>query len=147
MRKYLLPLAAAVVLASAASAFALQVNDNFNSTITIQADCQIQLLEDLSFGTHGVLDSTRTASADLDIQCTNATVYGISFDAVISDGSVTDLMTNANGQDVQYTADLSATGAVGNGNLQSFTIDGTVLAQTTPSPATYSDTLTVYVTY
>ncbi|MBI2717903.1 MAG: spore coat protein U domain-containing protein [Rhizobiales bacterium] len=150
MRKLVLPIAAvaAIASASAAAVAATTVSSNFNASITIQAECKIQSLGNLNFGSYGVLDTARTASAGLDIQCTNGTGYAISLSNSATVGSITAAMTNAgNGEDVAYTATLSSTGGTGNGSVQSYTVGGNVPAQNTPSSATYTDTETVYVTY
>lgn len=149
MRKYLLLAAAAAVVAGATSASAsTTVSSSFNSTITITAECKIQQLTNLSFGSYGVLDTARTASANLDIQCTNGTGYSISFSNSAVTGSISSAMVNAgNGEDVAYTATLSGTSGTGTGAVQNYSIAGNVPAQITPSPAAYIDTKTVYVTY
>ena len=45
------------------------------------------------------------------------------------------------------TVGTDAVSATGNGASQSYTVYGRVPAQTTPAPATYTDTITVTVTY
>ena len=147
MRKYLLPLTALAALVGVSSAFAATtINDSFDAKIKIIAECKIKQLADLNFGSQGVLDSTRTTSAALDIQCSNGVGYAISFSSSSSVATVNDAMVLGT-EDVAYTAVLSATSGIGNGNAQSYTINGTVLAQTTPSAGDYVDTQIIYVTY
>ena len=45
------------------------------------------------------------------------------------------------------TVGTNTVAATGNGAAQSYTVYGRVTAQTTPAPATYTDTITVTVTY
>ena len=45
------------------------------------------------------------------------------------------------------TIGTNTVAATGNGASQSYSVYGRVTAQTTPAPATYSDTVTVTVTY
>jgi spore coat protein U-like protein len=45
------------------------------------------------------------------------------------------------------TVGTDTVSATGNGASQSYTVFGRVPAQTTPAPATYTDTITVTVTY
>ena len=45
------------------------------------------------------------------------------------------------------TVGTDTVGGTGSGNNQSYTVYGQVPAQTTPAPATYTDTIVVTVTY
>ena len=45
------------------------------------------------------------------------------------------------------TVGVDTVAATGNGAAQSYTVYGRIPAQSTPAPATYSDTITVTVTY
>lgn len=45
------------------------------------------------------------------------------------------------------TVGTNTVAATGNGSTQSYTVYGRVTAQTTPAPGTYTDTITVTVTY
>jgi len=48
---------------------------------------------------------------------------------------------------VGNTVSTDTVAATGNGASQSYTVYGRVPAQTTPAPGTYTDTVTVTVTY
>ena len=146
MKKLLLPLTAAFAISATGSAFAATINDSFNAQITIVAECKIKQLDDLNFGSVGVLDNPVTATANLNIQCSNGVGYTMSFSNTAPVQNVSDTMVNG-GEDVAYTAALSASSGTGNGNQQTYTISGNVPAQTTPSVGTYTDTQTIYVTY
>ena len=96
------------------------------------------------------------------MQCTDTTPYNIGLDAGTGTGAtVTVRKLTSGGATVNYTL-YSDTGrttvwgntvstdtvaATGNGASQSYTVYGRVPAQTTPAPGTYTDTVTVTVTY
>ena len=80
------------------------------------------------------------------MNCSAGTPYTLSFNQT-TDGVTTynSAMTNStNGQHVSYSAALSGAGGPGPG---SFTITGTLPAQTTPAPAQYTDNKVVYLNY
>jgi spore coat protein U-like protein len=70
----------------------------------------------------------------------------MSFNNASSVLSYTGAMVNG-AEDVAYSAALSGSGGTGNGAAQAYTIDGVLPAQTTPTPAIYTDNRTVYVNY
>ncbi|MFC3571224.1 spore coat U domain-containing protein [Paracoccus sp. TOH] len=136
--------------------------DSFNVRITIAEECQIISTETLDFGNAGVLTSDVDASATLQVACTNSTPYDIGLDQGSGAGATTttrlmsagadtigyqlfrDSGRTANWGDTVGTDTLAATGT---GAAESFTVYGRVIAQTTPAPGTYTDTVTVTVTY
>lgn len=148
MRKYLLPLSVAALAAASSSAFAAQTSDNFNASITIQSTCAVAA-GDLDFGPVGLITGTETATATVEVTCTGNTAYTLSFsststtDPLTVVSSISDTMVNGT-EGVDYTATLSATGGTG---TNTFSIDGALPAQASPSAGTYTDTNTVYVTY
>ncbi len=96
------------------------------------------------------------------MQCTNTTPYNIGLDAGTGSGATVTTRKLTNGAaTINYslyttsgrttvwgnTVGTDTVAATGNGASQSYTIFGRVPAQTTPAPATYSDTITVTVTY
>lgn len=146
MKNVKLLLAGAAMLATSSSAFAITVTDNFNATITIVDECKITTLEDLNFGSDGVLDTTLTDTAQVGVICSRGTAYTMSFDSAVSDLTINDTMNNGSNT-VSYTAVLSSAGATGNGQEQTYQISGTVPPQATPPAGVYTDTQTLYVTY
>ena len=138
--------------------------DTFTVSITIQAECEIASVDDLTFGTHGVLSADVSAAADLNIQCTDTTAYRILLNEGETTGATiaTRLMENA-GQTafVEYSlyqdnlhADLwgetigvDTVDAVGDGTVETYTIYGLVPTQTTPAPTTYTDQITVTIDF
>jgi spore coat protein U-like protein len=148
MRKYLLPLSVAALAAASSSAFAAQTSDNFNASITIQSTCAVAA-GDLNFGNVGLITGTETATATVEVTCTGNTAYTLSFssasttDPLTVVSSISSAMSNGT-EEVDYTATLSATGGTG---TDTFSINGALPVQPSPSAGTYTDTNTVYVTY
>ena len=145
MRNIVLPLAFGALAVGAVSANAGQVSDSFETRITVQAACTVAA-GDIDFGSVGVISGTETASSTLSVTCTNTTPYTLSFNSASAVTSYSGAMIFGS-EDVAYNAALSGTGASGNGAAQTYTINASLPAQSTPSPATYSDTQTVYVNY
>jgi spore coat protein U-like protein len=96
------------------------------------------------------------------VQCTNTTPYNIGLDAGTGTGATVAVRKlSTGGVTVNYTlysdsgrttvwgntVSTDTVAATGNGASQSYTVYGRVPAQTTPAPGTYTDTVTVTVTY
>lgn len=144
MRKYLLPVAAAVAALSSAAAFAAQTSDTFQTRIAIQTSCSI-LVGDVDFGNVGVINGTETASGTVDVNCSAGTGWTVSFDSVLPQTTLSSTMTNVNGEDVAYNASLTSGGGSG---PASFAINASLPAQVTPTPGvTYTDNRTLYLNY
>lgn len=136
---------------------------SFDVRITIAPECQIISTETLDFGNAGVLTGDVDATAVLQVACTNTTPYNIGLDAGQGAGATTTTrqMTSASLDTISYrlfqdsartinwgdTVDSDTQAATGNGAAQSFTVYGRVIAQTTPAPGSYTDNVTVTVTY
>ena len=146
--------ASASVAATATSTFTVQV--------TIASSCTINSASTLNFGSQGVLTAAVNQTSTLQVQCTNTTPYNIGLDAGTGTGAtvaVRKLTSGANTinyslyQDSGHatvwgnTVGTNTVAATGNGASQSYTVYGQISAQTTPAPATYTDTITVTVTY
>jgi len=148
---------------------ATTTTQQFQVQLTIQAECVIRSTATLNFGTLGVLGgaggtTNNDATTTVAVQCTNTTPYDIGLDAgTTSGGSTTTrrLVGSGSSATVQYKLYTDPTHATnwgnavgvdtasktGNGASQSYTIYGRIPPQTTPAPDTYSDTVTVTVTY
>lgn len=134
---------------------------NFQVQINIQAACVVASATDLNFGNVGVLAANIDTTSTISVQCTNTTPYTIGLNQGVNGASVTTRQMSGTGGLVNYSLfrDASRTlnwgttigtdtvAGTGNGSGQSFTVYGRVPAQTTPSPALYSDTITVTITY
>ncbi len=134
----------------------------FTTQVTIAATCVIGNAGNLDFGTQGVLSANVDQSSTIQVQCTNTTPYNIGLDAGAGVGAtVTARKLTNGGNTITYSlyTDASRTtvwgntigtntvAATGNGAAQSYTVYGRILAQTTPAPAIYTDTINVTVTY
>lgn len=156
--------AAAIMLATVTvtGASAATVTDSFGVTITIQSDCKITATNTLDFGTQGVLTAAVDASSTLSVVCTTGTDYDIGLDEGSTSGATTTTRQMLNGTtpiNYQLFSDSGRTvnwgdaigtdtvGDTGNGTTQTFPIYGRVPAQTTPAAGTYTDTVTVTVTF
>lgn len=145
MHKYLLPLVAAATVVGALSANAAQTSAGFQARITIVTACNVSATA-LDWGNVGVIAGGEAASATVGVNCSNGTPYTLSFAALSSVTAYSSTMVNG-AEDVAYSAALSGAGGTGTGALQNYTISGSLPAQTTPTPAIYTDNQTVYLNY
>jgi spore coat protein U-like protein len=143
------------------SASATTTTNTFGVTLLITANCVINSTATLDLGSSGVINTNHDANAPLHIQCTNTTPYTIGLDKGTTTGATIAQRLLANGgatvnynlfQSAAYATVWSDTGgglvsSTGTGADQTFTIYGRVPAQNTPAPGTYTDTVTVTVTY
>ena len=154
---------AAMVGLASGGAGATTTTSSFSVTMTLTASCTIVSTATLSFGSQGVLTANVDVTSTLQVQCTNTTPYNIGLDKGANGTSVTArlLKGGPSNETIQYsiyrdsartlnwgnTVGTDTTSATGNGASQSYTIYGRVPPQTTPTPGTYTDTITVTVTY
>ena len=162
MRKKLALFLAACLSLVGNAAFGATTTTTFTVQMTITASCTIISAATLNFGSQGVLTGNVDQTSTMQVQCTNTTPYNIGLNAGTGSGATvtTRKMTNA-GNTINYslytnagrttvwgnTVGTDTVAATGNGASQSYTVYGRVPAQTTPAPATYTDTITVTVTY
>lgn len=162
MRKKLLRTIAACLALMSGAAYGTTTTTTFTVQMTITASCVINSAGTLNFGSQGVLTSAVNATSTIQVQCTNTTPYNIGLNQGTATGATvtTRKMTNA-GNTISYslysnagmttnwgnTVGTDTVAATGNGAAQSYTVYGQVPAQTTPAAATYTDTITVTVTY
>jgi spore coat protein U-like protein len=155
---------AAAIAASFGSSAALAAEETttFGVQIVIEAACTVSADPLLDFGTAGLLNAAVDSTADLTVQCTEGVDYDIGLSAGDNGGGVTTARAMVNGaSDVTYdlysdalrsahwgdTIDTNTVASTGTGANQTFTVYGRVPAQDTPPAATYTDTITVTVTY
>lgn len=157
-----LAIAVACLLPFVNAAHAATTTSNFTVQVTITASCTINSAATLNFGSQGVLAANVDQTSTIQVQCTNTTPYNIGLDAGTGSGATVAVrkMTSG-GATVNYTlySDSGRTtvwgntvgtdtvAATGNGAAQAYTVYGRVPSQTTPAPGTYTDTITVTVTY
>lgn len=155
-------LAAGGLLQTGNAVLAATATSSFTVSVTITATCVINSASALNFGTQGVLSTNKDQTSTISVTCTSTTPYNIGLDAGTGSGAtVTTRKLASGGATINYTlySDSGRTtiwgntigtntvSAIGNGAAQSYTVYGRMPAQTTPAPGTYTDTITVTVTY
>jgi spore coat protein U-like protein len=154
--------AAVIGLFGATAALASTTTTTFTSQITLAATCVINSASTLNFGNQGILAANVDQTSTVQVTCTNTTPYNIGLDVGTGSGATvaTRKMTSG-GATVNYslysdsahttvwgnTIGTDTVAATGNGTGQNYTVYGRVPPQTTPAPGTYTDTITVTVTY
>jgi spore coat protein U-like protein len=154
-----------VVLAGLAlvggSAQATTTTQTFGVTLLITAECVINSTATLDLGSSGVINANHDSTTPIHIQCTNSTPYTIGLDKgtttgasigqrkLISGAAIVNynLYSDSPGGTVWGDTSGAWVSSTGNGADQTFTVYGRVPAQTTPAPGTYTDLVTVTVTY
>ena len=152
----------ACLLQFVSASHATTTTSTFTVQATIIASCTINSASTLNFGSIGVLTAAVNQTSTLQVQCTNTTPYNIGLDVGTGTGAtvaVRKMTSGANTVNYSLYSDSGRTtvwgntvgtdtvAATGSGASQSYTVYGRVTAQTTPAPGTYSDTVTVTVTY
>jgi spore coat protein U-like protein len=110
-----------------------------------------------------VLSGNVDQISTIQVQCTNTTPFNIGLDKGTNGSSVTSRLMKGGPtnetiaysiySDTGHTTNWGETigtdtvASTGTGSSQSFTVYGLIPSQTTPSPGTYTDTVTVTVTY
>lgn len=137
-------------------------NFPFTATATVEAACNPSFaVEDLDFGTQGLLNAAIDTTAIVAPQCTNTTPYQIGLDNGQHAVGSTRRMHNGAGQYVEYelyrdaarsqrwgdTLNTDTLADTGTGSAQAQPIYGRVAPQITPPQGTYSDTVTVTIYY
>jgi spore coat protein U-like protein len=155
-------LTAACLLQSVELPLAATATSSFTVSITLAATCTINSASALNFGNQGILSTNVDQTSTIQVTCTNTTPYNIGLDAGTGTGAtVTTRKLTSGAATVNYTlySDSGRTtiwgttigtntvAGTGNGTGQNYTVYGRVPSQTTPAPGTYSDTITVTVTY
>ena len=159
MKKHLAKLLLAGLAAGimGAAAHAATTTSQFNAQIQIQAQCVVNSPNTLDFGAQGLLNNNVDASMDFTVECTNGVGYTIALDNGANASGTTNRMTNGSEfvsyetyQDAARSTVWDASNTVtstGTGDPQTFTVYGRVPPQTTPGVGTYTDTVTISVTY
>jgi spore coat protein U-like protein len=161
MRIKLLPAVAAALAFAVSSAFAATTTSTFQVRATITATCVILTSPDLDFGSLGVLTANADQSSTIQVQCTNTTPYNIGLNAGTGSVSVATRKLSNGGATINYslytdaarttvwgnTIGTDTVAATGDGASQSYLVYGRIPPQTTPAPGSYTDTITVTVTY
>jgi len=135
---------------------------SFTANAVITKTCTITAANNLSFGTPpGLLTANVDATTTVQTQCTNNTAFQIGLDNGQHASGTTRQMAGSSGDLISYelyqdsgrtvrwgnTVNVDTVTGTGNGAVQTNTVYGRVAAQTTPTPGSYADTITVSVTY
>ncbi|WP_114966626.1 spore coat U domain-containing protein [Alkalilacustris brevis] len=159
---HVLAVMAAASVAGVNAAQAQTATDTFDVTITIQADCEITSTQTLNFGTVGVLTSNVDEQADIEVTCTPGTDYDVGLnEGAGPGGTIAVRQMEAAGATIDYglyqdsarsvnwgnTPPTDTVPGTGTGTAVTHTVYGRVPPQATPAPATYTDTITVTVTF
>lgn len=135
---------------------------NLGVSMNIAAGCTVAS-GTIAFGTWTGTPGTVDQTGSFAVTCTNTTPYNIGFDAGLNGSSVAArrMKRGANADFINYTLFRDPTRTnnwgntvgtdtlpgTGNGNAQTISVYGRVPAQTLGAPGTYTDTITVTVTY
>ncbi len=135
---------------------------SFSVTATVLTTCQVTATN-LNFGSVGVLSSNLDGTNTVTPKCTSGTPYNVGLDAGTGVGATIAArkMTSGGGNTVNYslysnsgrtllwgiTIGTNTASGVGTGANQALTVYGRIPVQSTPAPATYSDTIVTTVTY
>ncbi len=152
---------AAVLLLAAGSAQAATVSTTFNNKITIVGECQVGAISDIDFGSHGILNANIDGTTAINVTCTNATAFSIALDKGLTGATTSSRVMTGPGSPISYSlySDAARTanwGSVypsdtvqgtGIGVAQTINVYGRVPPQAAPVPGSYSDTVTVTVSY
>jgi spore coat protein U domain-containing protein, fimbrial subunit CupE1/2/3/6 len=155
-------LASTCLLQSIELPLAATATSTFTVTITLAATCTVASPNTLDFGTQGILSANVDQTTTFTVTCTNTTTYNVGLDAGLGSGATVATRKMTGGAaTVNYTlysnpgrttiwgntVGTDTVAGTGNGAAQTLTVYGRVPSQTTPAPATYTDTITVTVTY
>ena len=162
LRNRSLVLAVLFLIASATAVRAATTSSTFSVQMTVTATCTVNSATTLNFGTQGVLSANVDQTSTIQVTCTNTTPYNIGLNAGTGTGATVAIRKMTSGANtVNYTlysnsgrttvwgntVGTDTQAATGNGAAQSYTVYGRVPSQAAPAPGTYSDTITVTVTY
>jgi spore coat protein U-like protein len=134
---------------------------SFNVQVAIASTCVVTSATNLNFGTQGVLSAAVNQTSTITVTCTNTTPYNIGLNQGVNGSSVTTRQMSSGSATINYslfsnagmttnwgqTVGTDTVAGTGNGSGQAYTVYGQIPAQTTPAPGTYTDTITVTVTY
>lgn len=134
----------------------------FDAIAVVNAACAPGFsVEDIDFGTRGLLSAPVDTTATISPQCTRTTPYQVGLDDGLHALGQTRRMRSAAGRHVRYelyrdaartqrwgnTPSTDTLAGTGDGSVQNLTVHARVEAQSTPPTGTYSDTVTVTIYY
>lgn len=134
----------------------------FTASATVEASCNpIFSVQNIGFGTQGILSSNIDTTAIIAPQCTNTTPYQIGLDNGQNATGNTRRMHNGAGKYVSYelyrdaarsqrwgdTLNSDTLADIGTGSAQAQSVYARTAPQITPPQGSYSDTVTVTIYY
>jgi spore coat protein U-like protein len=134
---------------------------SFTVSATVVASCNVSATT-LNFGSTGILAGAVNATSTVTATCTSTAPYNIGLNAGTGSGAtVTNRKMTGGAATIKYslysnsarttnwgnTVGTDTVSGTGSGLGQNYTVYGQVPSQTTPAPATYSDTIVATVTY
>ncbi len=161
MRYFLAAVLAAFFTFEGSGARAATATGSFNVQVIIAATCVVTSATTLDFGSQGVLSANVDQTSTINVTCTNTTPYNIGLDKGLNGSSVTTRQMKTGSAVINYslysnsgrttnwgnTVGTDTVAATGNGSAQAYTVYGRIPPQTSPAPGTYTDTITITVTY
>ena len=155
--------AAMAAMVTCGTAMADTDTSSFNVLLQIDEACDVSSTapDDMDFGTATLLTSDIDQTSTITVLCTTGTTYDIGLSAGANEDSGTRRMTDGSGHYVNYqlyqdmgrntawgdTVLTNTVSSTGTGDDQVFTVYGRVPTQTTPQAGSYTDNITVTVTY
>lgn len=144
----------------ASNAYAATATGTLNVSITIAASCSVAASSALNFGTVSTIPANIDQQTSIVVNCSQGWPYKVGL-GVGTGGGTTSARKLANGANtVDYvlyrdstrtqiwgTSDSESLTGTGSSADQTLNVYGRVPTQTTPAPGTYSDAVTVTVTY
>lgn len=132
----------------------------FTVTATNTASCTVSTTS-LDFGTTSLLNSNIDNAATVSVTCPTGMSYSVGLNNGGTGSGPTNRLMLSGGEDIQYgiyqnsgrsiawgnVIGTNTVSGVGTGSAQNLTAFGRVPPQTTPSAATYADTVIVTITY
>lgn len=134
---------------------------SFVATAKVQNACKL-VVNDLDFGSHGLLKTSIDRSTTIDATCTAGTPYTLAIGPGLSgatDPALRRMMRGSEGLTYGlyrdpgrslpwgWSSGVNTFSGTGAGAKQMVPVYGRVPAQTSPSPGTYTDTVVVTLTY
>ncbi|MCZ8182989.1 MAG: spore coat U domain-containing protein [Beijerinckiaceae bacterium] len=155
-------LAAGLGLAIMPGTYAATATGTLNLSITIQASCTVVSATAINFGSMTTIAANVDQTSTLTVNCSSTTPYNVGLGVGGGSGATVATRKMTSGSDVvNYTLyrDASRTQVwgetigtdtvtgTGTGSNQSLTIYARVPSQAVPPPGTYTDAVTITVTY
>jgi spore coat protein U domain-containing protein, fimbrial subunit CupE1/2/3/6 len=152
--------AAVIGLLGITAAFAWTGPSTPASQVTPAATCTISA-STVNFGSQGLLGANVDQTVPIQVMCTKATPYSIGLDAGIGPGATVAARKMTGAATVIYslysdsalstvwgnTIGADTVAAIASGSRQNHTVYGRMLSQNAPALGTYTDMITVTVTY